>query len=304
MAHARPGDGRLWWCLTCFGLLLVCINTTAPISSAPPQAAGLRRGALVIAGGGDRLREAGILQRFLTLAGGPDAPIVVIPTAGESAAYDSTWPGLSPLRDAGATSITLLHTTSRTVADTEAFVAPLLAARAVWIPGGRSWRLADSYLNTRTHHELKALLDRGGVVGGTSAGASILGSFVVRGDAKDTSLMVGDRVDGFGLLQSVAIDQHLLRRNRHFDLVDVIRARPQLLGIGVDENTALVVRGDWFEIVGESYVAIYDYTRRLDTGGEFYFLAPGDRYNLRSREAERSAAGSAPLDRVRRRTWK
>jgi cyanophycinase len=112
------------------------------------------------------------------------------------------------------------------------------------------------------------------------------------------------RVDGFGFLKGVTIDQHVLRRNRQFDLVDVIRARPELLGIGIDENTGIVVRGDSFEVIGDSYVLIYDHTRRLDSGGEFYFLAAGDKYNLKTREAERPTERTVPIERVVKEPWK
>ena len=159
-------------------------------------------------------------------------------------------------------------------------------------------------MNTRTQKELAALLDRGGVVGGTSAGATIQGSFMVRGDTKGNTLMVGDHVEGFGFLRGVTIDQHVLKRNRQFDLVEVIRARPELLGIGIDENTAIVVRGDSFEVVGDSYVLVYDHTRRLDSGGEFYFLAPGDRYDLKTREAERPTERRVPIERVVKEPWR
>jgi len=200
--------------------------------------------------------------------------------------------------------VTVQHTKDREVADSETFVKAIREAAGVWLSGGRHWRLADSYLNTRTHKELAALLDRGGVIGGTSAGATIQGSFMVRGDTKGNTLMVGDHVDGFGFLKGVTIDQHVLRRNRQFDLVDVIRARPELLGIGIDENTGIVVHGDSFEVIGDSYVLIYDHTRRLDSGGEFYFLAPGDQYNLKTREAERPTERTVPIERVVKQPWK
>jgi cyanophycinase len=273
-------------------------------SVAPAQDIGPKRGTLVVVGGGSGLGEAGIWRRFIDLAGGNEAPIVVIPTAGEDDTYDQFWPGLRGLRDAGVKHVTVVHTKDRKIADTEAFVKPIREAAGVWLSGGRHWRLADSYLNTRTQTELAALLDRGGVVGGTSAGATVQGSFMVRGDTKGNTLMVGDHVDGFGFLKGVTIDQHVLRRNRQFDLVDVIRARPELLGIGIDENTGIVVRGDSFEVIGDSYVLIYDHTRRLDSGGEFYFLAPGDRYNLKTREAERPTERTVPIDRVVKEPWK
>ncbi|MGH9314424.1 MAG: cyanophycinase [Vicinamibacterales bacterium] len=284
-------------------LLVLMVLGLWPLEPAA-QDVGPKRGTLVVVGGGTGLGEAGIWRRFLDLAGGGEAPIVVIPTAGDDDIYDQFWPGLRALREAGAKKLTVLHTNDRKLADSEAFVKPIREAAGVWMPGGRHWRLADSYLDTRTHRELTALLDRGGVVGGSSAGATIQGSFMVRGDTKGNALMVGDHVEGFGFLKGVTIDQHVLRRNRQFDLVDVVRARPELLGIGIDENTAIVVRGDSFEVVGDSYVLIYDHTRRLDSGGEFYFLAPGDRYNLKTREAERPAQRSAPIERVVKEPWR
>ena len=150
----------------------------------------------------------------------------------------------------------------------------------MWFTGGRQWRLADSYLDTKVHAALWDVLARGGVIGGSSAGASIQGSYLVRGDTRTNTVMMGDHEVGLGFLKGVGIDQHLLRRNRHFDMVEVIRAKPELLGIGLDENTAIVVRGDRFEVVGQSYAVIYDHQATLDGGGLFYFLSPGDRYDM------------------------
>jgi cyanophycinase len=270
-------------------------------TSAAAQDVGPARGSLVVVGGG--LRDLSIVKRFLDLAGGSDAPIVVIPTAGEGDDYGDYWPGLRQLKEAGAVKLRVLHTRDRKLADSDAFAAPIREARGVWFPGGRHWRLADSYLNTRTHAELRALLQRGGVIGGTSAGATIQGSFMVRGDTKGNTIMVGDHIEGFSFLKNVTIDQHLLRRNRQFDLIPVIEERPELLGIGIDEDTAIVVEGDRFEVIGSGYVAIYDRGRRLDSGGRFYFLAPGDRYNLKTREAERPQSRGAPLERVVKEPW-
>lgn len=274
------------------------VSLAAPVAA---QEIGPAKGSLVIVGGG--LRDLAILKRFLELAGGADAPIVVIPTAGEEDDYGDYWGGLRQFKEAGATRLRVLHTRDRKVADSEAFVAPIREARGVFFPGGRHWRLADSYLNTRTHAELRALLARGGAIGGTSAGATIQGSFMVRGDTKGNTLMVGDHVEGLGFLKNVTIDQHLLRRNRQFDLIGVIESRPELLGIGIDEDTAIVVRGDAFEVIGKGYVAIYDNTRRLDSGGRFYFLAAGDRYNMKTREATRPETRGAPLERLVKEPW-
>src|SRR5690242_14123355 len=136
---------------------------------------GPDKGTLVIVGG--NMQDPAIVKRFIDLAGGPDAPIVIIPTAGEDDEYDNYWSGLKQWRENGATNLTVLHTRDPKVANTEAFAKPIRTARGVFFTGGRQWRLADSYLNTLTHKELTALLNRGGVIGGSSAGASILTSF-------------------------------------------------------------------------------------------------------------------------------
>lgn len=259
-----------------WGLLLAATDLAA-------QQVGPANGSLVIVGGG--LKDQAIVERFIHLAGGNDAPIVVIPTAGEDDHYDQTWQGLAQLKAAGARNLTVLHTRDRSIANSPAFVAPLKSARGVFFPGGRQWRLADAYLNTLTQTELQNLLARGGVIGGTSAGATILGSYLVRGDTRNNTIMMGDHEAGFGFVRNVAVDQHLLRRNRQFDLLGVIEKHPELLGIGLDENTAIVVRGDTAEVIGQSYVAIYDNHHPADAPGAFYFLQPGDRFNLHTREA-------------------
>ncbi len=274
---------------------------TAAAAPVAAQQVGPANGALVLVGG--NLQDPAIVERFLELAGGPEAPIVLIPTAGGAASYDQSWPGADAFRSVGATRLTVLHTTDRDTADTEAFVAPLRRAGGVWFGGGRQWRLADAYLHTQVHEALREVLGRGGVIGGSSAGATILGSYLVRGDTRTNTIMMGDHEEGFGFLRGVGVDQHLLRRNRQFDLIEVIRARPDLLGIGIDEDTAIVVRGDRFEVIGRGYVAIYDHRRRLDSGGLFYFLAPGDAYDLATREAYRPRPALGPLDRVVAGPW-
>ncbi len=282
-------------------LTAIAAATVLAIAPASAQQVGPANGSLIVAGGA--LSDPAVFARFVDLAGGPSAPIVIIPTAGGGEEYDQYFRGRRPFEAAGARDITILHTTDPDVANTDAFVEPLLDARGVWFTGGRQWRLADSYLDTRVHDALWAVLDRGGVIGGSSAGASIQGSYLVRGDTRTNTIMMGDHEVGLGFLKGVGIDQHLLRRNRQFDLIEVIRAKPELLGIGIDENTAIVVQGDRFEVVGESYTVIYDANATLDSGGLFYFLAPGDRFNMATREAFRPSRGEGQLDRVTGTPW-
>ncbi|MBE3065086.1 MAG: cyanophycinase [Spirochaetes bacterium] len=276
-----------------FNLMVLALAAGLFVTPTFAQEIGPSKGALVIIGG--NMKDPVIIKRFLELAGGLDAPIVVIPTAASEPTYGEYWSGLRMFKDAGATNLTVLHTTSREEADSEEFVRPIQKARGVFLSGGRQWRLADSYLNTRAHKELSALLERGGVIGGSSAGATIQGSFLVRGDTKGNETMMGDHLEGLGFLRNVAIDQHLLARNRHFDLIEVVERHPHLLGIGLDEDTAIVVRGDAFEVIGRSYVAIYDNQFRMKRLGRFYFLSAGDRYDMKKREASRPAQVFQPI---------
>ncbi|MEM7372629.1 MAG: cyanophycinase [Bacteroidota bacterium] len=251
-------------------------------------------GTLLIIGGG-RLDPV-FFETFLAHAGGPGADIVVIPTAmgDEQIARDSAFSRVRALfQEYGFGKITILHTRDPQEADTKEFAKPLKTAGGVWFVGGRQWRLADSYLNNRTHEALNKLLKRGGVIAGTSAGATIQGSYLARGDTKTNTIMMGDHEEGLGFFPNVAIDQHLLARNRQFDLFEILDVHPELLGIGLDENTGILVQEDHFKVLGASHVAIYDGTRwsrdrdtiyQLPSGSrEFYFLHQGQQYNWKLR---------------------
>jgi cyanophycinase len=287
---------RVWVWVSTFTVGLVLWS-----SSAVPQEVGPARGALVIVGGA--MQDQAIMERFLELAGGFEAPIVVIPTAGSQDQYDEYFPGGRRWKELGAKDVTVLHTRDRNEANSTEFIAPIQRARGVWFPGGRQWRLADAYLDTRTELELHKVLERGGVIGGSSAGATIQGSYLVRGDTKTNTVMMGDHEEGFGFLKNVAIDQHLLARNRQFDLIPVIERHEELLGIGIDEDTAIVVQGDRFEVIGQSLVAIYDYEKTVGERGRFYFLRPGDSYDMATRTAMRRTYSSEPFEIVREQPW-
>jgi len=253
---------------------------------------GPLNGSLIIAGGGE-LGDS-ILKRFIDLAGGPDANIVVIPTAGGLETYDINDAGAGQLRKLGARNVSVLHTADKQTANTESFVAPLLNVTGVWFGGGRQWRLVDSYKDTKTEKMLWQVLEKGGVIGGSSAGATIQGSFLTRGDTRNNQIMAGDHQEGFGFIKNIAIDQHVLARNRQFDMFEILKERPEILGIGIDEGTAIIVKGNIFEIMGKSYVIIYDGTFWSREGSAlkklpeknrlFYFLREGDKYDLANRK--------------------
>jgi len=273
----------------CVALLTLCAVSLPGLFGLPdlraaPVVTGPPHGALVIVGGGRVGVE--ILTRLFDLGGGRHAPLVVIPTANGAESYPEDWPGLKMFKDFGADSITLLHTKDRKVADSEEFVKPLTTAKIVWFVGGRQWRLVDSYAHTRTQREIERVLERGGVVAGSSAGASIIADYMVRGARENNYIMMAPGYEeGFGLMKGVAIDQHMLTRNRQDDLEEVVGKHPELLGIGIDESTAIVVRGQEFEVVGAGKVAIHDGRvvpgeRQQRNGKKYFFMAPGERYDL------------------------
>jgi cyanophycinase len=178
--------------------------------------------------------------------------------------------------------LTVLHTNDRATADSEAFAAPLRSATAVWFAGGRQWRLVDAYAGTRTEQALRGVLDRGGLIAGTSAGATIQGSYLVRGaPAGNAILMSPGHEAGFGYLTNVAVDQHVIARHREMDLSRVVAAHPGLLGIGIDEGTAILVQQNRLTVLGYDVVLMTDGADH--DGRPFYPLTRGQCFDLASR---------------------
>ena len=256
-------------------LRLLALTLWTGVAAAAEPHVGPPQGTLFIVGGGDMAK---LWPEFLELAGGREAPIVVIPTANETIEVDGR--SAVALRALGARQVTQLHTRDPKIADTEEFVAPLRTARAIWITGGRQWRLADAYLGTRTLREIFAVLGRGGVVGGSSAGASIQASYMVRGSPDgNTVMMAPGHERGFALLRDSAIDQHVNTRGRADDLRPVLQAHPTLLGIALDEATAIVVTGDRCRVVGAGGVRFFATPEAVPV-----VLSAGARYDLAKRQ--------------------
>ena len=252
---------------------------------------GPARGWLIISGGGGLINE--VKERFVALAGGSSGNFVVIPTALTDAEIDPAKVRQSYSNGFRVPHVTVLHTRDRVRANSDGFVEPLRHASAVIIEGGRQWRLADAYIGTAVEREIKALLARGGVVCGGSAGASIQGSYLVRGAPEgNETMMAPGHETGFGLLNNSAIDQHVNTRGRERDLDAVIAAHPNLLGVGIDEKAAIVVHGDSFFVVG-GQVAIHD--GKDHDGAGYYFLSSGQAFNLKARSAETLQTAAYPL---------
>lgn len=274
-------------------------------SATTPTRVGPPRGTVIVVGGGAIGPE--IYTQLIAASGGPDALIVDVPNAGGPDACSHTTselhgaddsPGARLLRAAGAHNVRVLCTTDRAVANTDSFVAPLAHAGGVWFDGGRQFRLVDAYAGTKTEEAFHDVLARGGAVGGSSAGASILGDFLVRGaPSNDNTIMDYPAYEkGFAFLRGVAIDQHVVARERLPDLADSIIARhPQLLGISEDEGTAWVIRGDTATVVGRNKAFVYGGHDANDPGKPFLTLHPGDHYDLATRHVTHRAIQDSPL---------
>jgi len=263
---------------------------------------GPAKGTLLIIGGGN-LNGSGIYEQFIELAGGKDKKFVIVPTAGGNKNADGSLhiykedEVLKPFRELGLTNAVMLHTHDPKVANTEEFAKTLRDANAVWFIGGRQWNIWDSYGDTLTQREFEKVLERGGVIAGTSAGATIQGQFLVRGAIKSADIMIAPEPEhhsGFAFLKRSAIDQHINTRNRWDDLIPLIKQFPNLLGIGLSEKTSIIVRGDKFEVFGAWKVAIHDNTRLYQPWEKPYFvLSTGDVYNMKTRKIEKLGIGSS-----------
>ena len=219
-------------------------------------------GHLVIIGGGeDKQNDMTILKRFVELCGGPDAKIVVITAA--SSVAENMWDTYDrAFADLGVTRHSHLHLQNRHDANDERHIRDVVDADGIFMTGGDQKRLLAIIGGTALDAEMHAALKlRGACIGGTSAGASAMsGHMLAQGRAElhpeKGSVSLGA---GLGFLHKVVIDQHFSERQRLSRLLSIVAQNPYLQGIGIDEDTALVVeRGVGIEVVGQGAVTVVD----------------------------------------------
>ena len=206
-------------------------------------------GALLIAGGGRVTQE--IRQRFVELAGGPHAQIVVIPASEPVPGEEEKW--LTPWRNVGCSNVTMLNAHDRAAANSAEFCGVLSQATGVWFSGGYQDFLADRYVDTAVQTCLHDVLHRNGVIGGCSAGAAILSRVMIKeGEINPVEAR------GLDLISNAIVDQHFLKRNRLWRLQQILESHPDFFGLGVDESTAGVVDvNSWrLTVVGDSYAMV------------------------------------------------
>jgi cyanophycinase len=207
-------------------------------------------GSLVVVGGGGTGPE--IVARALALSGGRDAVVAVLPQS-------------SAVADAGDSSVKMWLEAGARTAEKIAFTDPeapakLRRATLIWIPGGDQNRFMKAIDGTGLADVIRERHRAGVTVGGTSAGAAVLADAMFTGDADLKSITAGATVTarGLGIWPEVLIDQHFLARQRDNRLISAVLDRPTLVGVGIDEGTAVIVKDGEFEVVGKSSVVVID----------------------------------------------
>ncbi len=229
------------------------------------------KGHLIIIGGGDK--PASVIEKFISLAGGENAGIIVIPNASsvqvESAEYQ-----VDEFKSFGAKNVNPLYF-SKASADDDSIVNRLDNVKGVYFCGGDQSLLIADLLGTRLLEKIRDIYQNGGVIGGTSAGAAVMSKVMITGNelvSHDSTAAYNiiekgniETTEGFGFVTKAVIDQHFLKRKRNNRLITVILEHPELLGIGIDESTAILVNpDDTFEVLGESQVIIYNPLNAVD----------------------------------------
>jgi cyanophycinase len=223
----------------------------AGLAVASLLAAANPAGHLVVVGGGPTQPE--VMQRALELAGGPRAAIVVLPQA--SATPEAGRTSVEYWRGLGGTNVHLAVPLTNAAAR-----AAIERASLIWMPGGSQRRLLDALTEAGLVEVIRQRHARGAVVGGTSAGAAVLSDLMITGEAELTGVGRGttEVVPGLGLWPGVMVDQHFLKRQRFNRLLAAVLDHPDHVGVGIDEETAVVVSAGRWEVIGRSQVLVLD----------------------------------------------
>ncbi|MGQ9799716.1 MAG: cyanophycinase [Ignavibacterium sp.] len=258
------------------------------------------KGYLVIIGG---VHTKETSKRFIELAGGENARVIIIPNASSNPVYNSEL-HKKEFEELGAKADYLLFT--RETADADSNLKKIEWANAVYFLGGDQSNLTRDMLGTKLLQKVYAIYNNGGVIGGSSAGAAVQSEIMITGNEllnKDSSsafisIRRGniETAKGFGFIKNAIIDQHFLKRKRHNRLITLMCEHSNLLGIAIDESTAIVVNPDeTFEVIGNNQVLVYDPTEAKNiredkngnlgiTGMKMHLLINGDKFDLKTKQ--------------------
>ena len=269
---------------------------------------------MIIGGAEDKLRKRGILSEMVALSGGREARIAVVPTASSLGdevveVYDAVF------RSLGAAEVVPIRPASRDDAHDPALAERLASATGIFLTGGNQLKLSAVICGTPLGAAIVEAHRRGVVVAGTSAGASIQSSHMVAfgGPGATPKQRMTQLAAGLGLLESAVIDQHFDQRNRYGRLLMIVSQSPQLLGLGIDEDTAAVVTDEdghqVLRVIGRGAVTIFDPARMvtnaweakrssplLASGVVLHMLPAGSAFDLTDRVLVRQEPAIAPED--------
>lgn len=274
------------------GTSVVLCSLLLPVihqSAAAQQSSVRARRTLLVHGGG--VLDSATAARAFTVAGGTGAPLLVVPNVGG--------PDAESLRmkkyfaDFGATNVTILE-----LADSARAIEEIRRAAFIFFAGGIQSDLMNSLANTGVPKAIRQRYHEGALVGGTSAGAALMSSPMITGEGKtdEQTVRAGttELADGIGLWPKVIVDQHFVKRQRFARLLAAVLDRPELVGIGIDEDTGVLVTGDQFEVLGRGSVLVIDARKakvqrvaageyHSATGLTLHVLRHGDRFDLAKR---------------------
>lgn len=258
------------------------------------------KGKLVIVGG---VQTTEIVKKFVELAGGTNAKIIVIPNAGSE---PEKWSKVQveEFEEFGAKADYLLFT--RETADDKSNLDKMDWANAVFFLGGDQSDLTRDMLGTKLLDKVFDIYNNGGVVGGSSAGAAVMSEVMITGnelvnkDSNDAFITIEkgnvEVKQGFGFLKNSIVDQHFLKRKRHNRTISALIEHPHLFGIAIDESTGIIVYPDeTFEVIGSYQVLVYDPTSAKDiredkngnlgiTDMKLQVLIAGDKFDMKTRQ--------------------
>ena len=285
--------------------LLILLGTMAPFmtNTLQGETTGPERGILLVHGGGSF--DVGEFVELAKKASGKEQPVIRIITTPQGKRRADDFQRGVPFRLVSKLNqryklkhVSELYTLSKEEANTAAFFEQIDSADAVFMSGGNQCYLTDAFIGTETLAALERLLARGGVIGGCSAGAQVQSSFMTRGDyTKRTILGDKEHQAGFSFVQNAAFDVHVEERNREDDLFQLFRAKKQqlqnqrldpldLLGIGIDQGTAIVVTQNQFRVTGKGQVYVFDprqWGAWADTWS-YQTLKPGTLFDMKLRK--------------------
>jgi cyanophycinase len=253
-------------------------------------------GHLVLNGGGSKPEV--VMKKFIELAGGAEGRIVVFPTASDESDTGEYYQEL--FGGYGCYNVAVAEVHTRDEAANPELAAQVRAADGIWFSGGDQRRITAALLDTIVGQAVAAAFEGGAIIGGTSAGTACQSPLMITGDG-DFTVITADNIElgrGFGFFKDVIVDQHHVARRRNNRLISVVLEHPQLIGVGVDEATAVGVRPDGtFEVLGDGWVVVYDASRATITrapenrrgkplgvhGLVTHVLLPGDVFDVQKR---------------------